>query len=79
MRARARVLNTLRGRVPPARTTFFCSGKRLELLIHCHNFARTGFIEVPLSYNETVRIAKSYREKIVEYCGNYYLIDFFES
>jgi len=34
---------------------------------------------VPLSYNETVRIAKSYREKIVEYCGNYYLIDFFES
>ena len=40
---------------------------------------RTGIIEVPLSYNETVRIAKSYREKIVEYCGNYYQIDFFES
>ena len=40
---------------------------------------RTGFIEVPLSYNETVRIAKSYRGKIVEYRGNYYVIDFFES
>ncbi|HOI13797.1 MAG TPA: hypothetical protein PLG75_08060 [Methanoculleus sp.] len=40
---------------------------------------RTGFIEVPLSYNETVRIAKSYRGKIVEYSGNYYLIDFIES
>jgi len=37
---------------------------------------RTGFMEVPLSENETVRIAKSYRGKIAEYCGNYYVIDF---
>ncbi|PKL63456.1 MAG: hypothetical protein CVV31_01290 [Methanomicrobiales archaeon HGW-Methanomicrobiales-2] len=40
---------------------------------------RTGFMEVPLSENETVRIVKGYRGKIAEYRGNYYLIDFFES
>ncbi|MDD3858375.1 MAG: hypothetical protein PHP43_10060 [Methanoculleus sp.] len=38
---------------------------------------RTGFMEVPLSENETVRIVKGYRGKIAEYRGNYYLIDFF--
>ncbi len=40
---------------------------------------RTGFIEVPLSENETMRIVKGYRGKIAEYRGNYYVIDFFES
>ena len=40
---------------------------------------RTGFIEVPLSYNETMRIVNGYRGKIAEYRGNYYLIGFFES
>lgn len=40
---------------------------------------RTGFMEVPLSYNETMRIVKGYRGKIAEYRGNYYVIDFFES
>ena len=37
---------------------------------------RTGFMEVPLSDNETLRIAEGYRGKIAEYRGNYYLIDF---
>jgi len=40
---------------------------------------RTGFMEVPLSENETMRIVKGYRGKIAEYRGNYYVIDFFES
>jgi len=40
---------------------------------------RTGFMEVPLSESETMRIAKSYRGKIAEYRGNHYVIDFFES
>ncbi|MDD3858027.1 MAG: hypothetical protein PHP43_08265 [Methanoculleus sp.] len=37
---------------------------------------RTGFMEVPLSDNETLRIAEGYRGKIAEYRGNYYVIDF---
>lgn len=37
---------------------------------------RTGFNEVPISDNETVRIARGYRGKIAEYRGNYYQIDF---
>lgn len=40
---------------------------------------RTGFIEVPLSYNETMRIVEGYRGKIADYRGNYYVIDFIES
>jgi hypothetical protein len=40
---------------------------------------RTGFIEVPLSESEMMRIVKGYRGKIAEYRGNYYVIDFFES
>ncbi|MDI6867838.1 hypothetical protein [Methanoculleus sp.] len=40
---------------------------------------RTGFMEVPLSESETMRIVKGYRGKIAEYRGNYYLIDFIES
>ncbi|MCM2465175.1 hypothetical protein [Methanoculleus oceani] len=40
---------------------------------------RTGFIEVPLSENETMCIVKGYRGKIAEYHGDYYLIDFIES
>ncbi len=39
---------------------------------------RTGFSEVPMSDNETVRIARGYRGKIAEYRGNYYRIDLFE-
>ena len=37
---------------------------------------RTGFNEVPISDSEAVCIAKSYRGKIAEYHGNYYVIDF---
>ena len=40
---------------------------------------RTGFMEVPISEEEAVRIAGGYRGKIAEYRGNYYMIDFFES
>ncbi|NLB01633.1 MAG: hypothetical protein GX837_11880 [Methanomicrobiales archaeon] len=40
---------------------------------------RTGFMEVPISEEEAVHIARGYRGKIVEYRGNYYVIDFFES
>jgi hypothetical protein len=39
----------------------------------------SGGLEVPLSEDEAGRIAKSYRGKIVEYRGSYYLIDFIES
>ncbi|MDK2890244.1 MAG: hypothetical protein PWR21_876 [Methanoculleus sp.] len=39
----------------------------------------SGGLEVPLSEDEAVRIAKSYRGKIVEYRGSYYLIDFIVS
>jgi hypothetical protein len=37
---------------------------------------RTGFNEVPISDNVTVRIARGYRGKIADYHGNYYVIDF---
>jgi len=40
---------------------------------------RTGFNEVPISDNETMRIARGSRGEIAEYRGNYYVIDFFES
>ncbi|WP_074368856.1 hypothetical protein [Methanoculleus chikugoensis] len=39
----------------------------------------SGGLEVPLSEDEAGRIAKSYRGKIVEYRGSYYLIGFIES
>jgi len=39
----------------------------------------SGGLEVPLSDDEAVRIAKSYRGRIVEYRGSYYLIDFIVS
>ncbi|KLK88757.1 hypothetical protein SZ63_07190 [Methanoculleus sediminis] len=40
---------------------------------------RTGFMEVPLSESETMRIMNGYRGRIAEYRGNYYVIDFIES
>jgi len=39
----------------------------------------SGGLEVPLSDDEAVRITKSYRGKIVEYRGSYYLFDFIVS
>lgn len=39
----------------------------------------SGGLEVPLSEDEVGRIAKSYRGRIVEYRGSYYLIDFIVS
>lgn len=40
---------------------------------------RSGMREVPLSKDETTRIFESYRGKIAEYHGSYYLIDFMVS
>lgn len=37
---------------------------------------QNGSIEVPLSDDEAMRIARDYRGKIVEHHGSYYLIDF---